>query len=160
MAAWSDVTSSAASFAQAVEEHFGRHRHHVLATLRRDGSPRVSGIEVTFGGGHLWLGMMPSSRKAADLRRDPRMALHSASVDPDETSGAWAGDAKLSGRAVEVAGEEERRAATAAIGDDARGADLFRIEVSEVLLVRVGEPADHLVLSLWRDGTVREFRRS
>lgn len=158
MGAWSEVAASAGPFAEQVEGFFRAHRHHVLATLRRDGSPRVSGIEVTFTAEQLWLGMMPDSRKAADLRRDPRMALHSASVDPDETSGAWAGDAKLSGRAVAVA-DDERRAAVAAIGAEASAAEVFRVDVREVLLVRVGEPADHLVLSLWRDGDVRQFVR-
>ena len=67
----------------------------MLATLRRDGSPRISGIEVTFADGQLWLGMMPDSRKALDLQRDPRFALHSAPLDADLKDG----DAKISGRA-------------------------------------------------------------
>jgi hypothetical protein len=47
----------------------------LLATLRADGSPRVSGLEPLFALGELWFGMMPESRKALDLLRDPRFAI-------------------------------------------------------------------------------------
>ena len=84
MANWSGVEAAAPELAARVRATMDAHKHKVLATLRRDGSPRVSGIEATFTDGELWLGMMPGSRKAADLRRDPRLALHSTSVDPTE----------------------------------------------------------------------------
>lgn len=72
--------------------------HH---TLWRDGSPRMSGIEVDISGGEVWLGSMPGAMKARDLLRDGRVALHSAAVDPEMTTG----DAKLAGRALEVTDE-------------------------------------------------------
>jgi hypothetical protein len=107
---------------------------------------------------------MPSSRKALDLRRDPRLALHSASVDPPDDPTTWSGDAKLAGRAVEVddpallrrlagAGEE-------ADGGDAERAHLFRVDITELVHTRVGDPADHLVIDLWREGQgLRQMRR-
>ncbi len=55
-----------------------QHQHKVIATLRRDGSPRVSGNELRFIDGEVWLGMMPGSVKALDLLRDPRVAVHGA----------------------------------------------------------------------------------
>ena len=102
MATWSEIEAAAPELAGRARAAFDAHKHKVLATLRRDGSPRISGIEATIADGELWLGMMPGSRKALDLRRDPRLALHSASVDPPDDPTAWTGDAKLSGRAVEV----------------------------------------------------------
>jgi len=63
---------------------FDAHKHKTLATLRKDGSPRISGIEVDFVDGDLWLGAMWQSRRALDLRRDPRFALHSATADDGE----------------------------------------------------------------------------
>jgi hypothetical protein len=138
----------------------------VLATLRRDGSPRVSGIEATFTDGELWLGMMPGSRKATDLRRDPRLALHSASVDPtEEDPSAWPGDAKVAGRAVEVDDPAllERLGASEEGGasEGGGGAHLFRVDLAEVVHTRVGEPADHLVIEVWREGTgLRRLRRA
>jgi hypothetical protein len=150
MASWSEIEAAAPELAARARATFDAHRHKVLATLRRDGWPRLSGIEASFTDGELWLGMMPGSRKALDLRRDPRLALHSASVDPPDDPNAWSGDAKLSGRAVEVEDPELLRQLGA--GDDADSAHLFRVDVTELVHVRVGDPADHLVIDLWQEG--------
>jgi hypothetical protein len=159
MARWADVEADAPEFAEEVRGIFDAHRHKALATLRRDGSPRISGIEATFHDGDLWLGMMDGSRKARDLLRDPRMALHSATVDPPSDPTAWAGDAKLTGRAVEITDPETFaafRAATASASDGGQeppsSFHLFRIEIGEAVLTRVGDPPDHLVIALWRQG--------
>src|ERR1700753_2225028 len=88
-------------FAQRVQALFDAHRHKTIATLRADGSPRISGIEVVFENGELVFGSMPRARKGDDLHRDPRFALHSATVDPVEgAEAAWPGEAKISGRAL------------------------------------------------------------
>jgi hypothetical protein len=150
MATWSEIEAAAPELAARARATFDAHRHKVLATVRRDGSPRLSGIEASFSDGELWLGMMPGSRKALDLRRDPRLALHSASVDPPDDPTAWTGDAKLSGRAVEVDDPELLRRLGA--GDDADSAHLFRVDVAELVHTRVGDPADHLVIDVWREG--------
>ena len=94
MATWDEFARSEPDFARLVQARFDSHKHKMMATLRKDGSPRISGIEATFADGQLWLGMMPGSRKALDLRRDPRLALHSASVDPEMPDG----DAKIAGQ--------------------------------------------------------------
>ena len=128
------------------------HAHKTIATLRRDGSPRISGTEILFADGDLWLGSMGHSVKALDLRRDPRFALHSGSVDPPE----WAGDAKLAGRVEEVTDPERKRAI---IGGEASvdSSHLFRADITELAVVRLGEPADHLVIETWHAG--RGIRR-
>jgi hypothetical protein len=149
MATWAEFSNQAPELAARAQAVFDAHTNKLLATLRRDGSPRISGIEATFADGELWLGMMPGSRKALDLRRDPRLALHSASPDPDDPA-SWPGDAKLSGRAVEV--DDPARLAKLGAGEDAGEAHLFRVEVTEVVHTRVGDPADHLVIELWQEG--------
>ena len=159
MASWSEVEAAAPELAARVRATMDAHKHKVLATLRRDGSPRVSGIEATFTDGELWLGMMPGSRKAMDLRRDPRLALHSASEDPpaDDPS-AWAGDAKMAGRAVEV--DDPALLERLGAGDQAGEAHLFRVDVDELVHTRVGDPADHLVIEVWQQGKgVRRLQR-
>jgi hypothetical protein len=150
MASWSEIETAAPELAARARATFDAHRHKLLATLRRDGSPRISGIEASFIDGELWLGMMPGSRKALDLRRDPRLALHSASMDPPDDPTDWPGDAKLAGRAVEVEDPELLRKLGA--GDDADSAHLFRVDVTELSHVHVGDPADHLVIDLWQEG--------
>jgi hypothetical protein len=148
MASWQEFTQAAPELAEAARALFDAHKHKLLATLRRDGSPRISGIETTFADGELWLGMMPGSRKALDLRRDPRLALHTASEDPPDDPTRWSGDAKLAGRAVEVRDPAllERH-----LGDQP-GAHLFRVDLTEVVHTRVGDPPDHLVIDLWQEG--------
>ena len=159
MASWSEVEAAAPELAARVRATMDAHKHKVLATLRRDGSPRVSGIEAEFTDGELWLGMMPGSRKAMDLRRDPRLALHSASVDPtEEDPSAWPGDAKVAGRAVEV---DDPALVERLAGEGGGGAHLFRVDLVEVVHTRVGEPADHLVIEVWREGMgLRRLRRA
>ena len=167
MATWAEIEAAAPELAARARASFDAHRHKLLATLRRDGSPRISGIEATFADGELWLGMMPGSRKALDLRRDPRLALHSASDDPPDDPTTWSGDAKLSGRAVEV--HDPALVARFTAGDEAGGeggagegdpAHLFRVDIGEVVHTRVGDPADHLVIELWREGEgIRQMRR-
>jgi Pyridoxamine 5'-phosphate oxidase len=163
MASWNEIESSAPELAARARAAFDAHKHKVLATLRRDGSPRISGIEASFDDGELWLGMMPGSRKALDLRRDPRLALHSASVDPPDDPTGWAGDAKLAGRAVEVddpALLERLGAGEQAEADPADRAHLFRVDITELVHTRVGDPADHLVIDLWQEGKgLRRMRR-
>ena len=81
-----------------MRDRLDAHTHKTLATLRRDGSPRISGIETAFRDGELWIGSMWQARKAHDLQRDPRFALHSGSDEPSD----WKGDAKLAGVAEEI----------------------------------------------------------
>lgn len=147
MATWLEVTAAAPEFAVTVQAIFDAHKHKVLATLRKDGSPRLSGMEATFNDGELWLGMMPRSLKALDLLRDPRLALHSATVDTELTLG----DAKLSGRAIEVTDPEAWKSVVEA-GPPTDDSHLFRVDILEISLIRVGDPADHLVIESWTPG--------
>jgi hypothetical protein len=95
--------------------------------LRGDGSPRISGIEATFEGGELVFSSMPNARKGADLRRDPRFALHGATVDPVEGSEAqWPGEAKIAGRATHVGPTTE--------GPDG---ELFYADITEVVRTKL-----------------------
>ena len=150
MVSWSRIATAEPAFATTVQEILDAHKHKTMATLRRDGSPRISGIEASIADGELWLGMMPDSRKALDLRRDPRIALHSASISPPEgEDSSWSGDAKLSGRAVEL-DQAEADAWLRAHGAPPGPGHVFKVDITEVTLTKVGDPADHLVIQLWR----------
>ncbi len=84
MASWGEVREQAAELAAAVEQRFRARKHCTIATLRADGSPRISGIEVEIADDQVRIGSMLGAVKARDLHRDPRFALHSATVDPSE----------------------------------------------------------------------------
>ncbi|TFV72917.1 pyridoxamine 5'-phosphate oxidase [Blastococcus sp. CT_GayMR19] len=150
MASFADVESEEPEFAARVRAAFDARAHKFLATLRADGSPRISGIEMSFVGGEPWLAGMPASVKFDDLRRDPRFALHSGSAEPD----VWSGDAKLSGRAVPVTGDAERAAfaGDAGIAPEHMGFELFRIDLEQVVLVALNAEKTALVISSWRPG--------
>ena len=134
MPAWRDFERAEPQFAERVRVLFDAHRHKTIATLRADGSPRISGIEAVFEDGELVFGSMPNARKGADLHRDPRFALHSATVDPVEGSEAqWPGEAKISGRAI----------AAAPIGHGGDG-DRFEADIAAVPMDEDGLQFDEL----------------
>jgi hypothetical protein len=141
MAWWEDFAAEQPELAERVKARFTAHRHSTLATLRQDGSPRISGTEVEFTEGGLWLGSMKGAVKALDLRRDPRFALHCLSEDPPEDPRSWPGDAKIAGLAHEVSRptkpDESHR---------------FRVELTEVVALRISESADHIVIETWHPG--------
>jgi hypothetical protein len=135
--AWREVERSAPEFADRVRGLFDSHRHKTLATLRADGSPRISGIECVFEAGELVFGSMANARKGADLRRDPRFALHSATVDPvDGREAEWPGEAKVAGRALPT-------------GDGNQDGDRFRAEITEVVHTHLNPEATLLVVEWW-----------
>jgi hypothetical protein len=141
---WSEVEAQAPELAALARGLLEAGKHKTLATLRRDGSPRISGSEAEIDDGELWFGSMWKAMKALDLLRDPRFALHSASDGAD-----WKGDAKLAGRAVEVTDE----AVKAARSPGQPGPwHLFHADITELVVVRLGDPADHLVIESWHEG--------
>jgi hypothetical protein len=157
MASWREITEQAPELAQAVRERLEAHRHKTLATLRRDGSPRISGTETKFAEGELWFGSMWRAVKALDLQRDPRFALHSGSDEPD----SWRGDAKVAGRAEEISDPAKVEAINRPGVEAPPGpSHLFRADLDEVVLVRLGDPPDHLVIETWHAGRgVRRIER-
>ncbi|PTL58930.1 pyridoxamine 5'-phosphate oxidase family protein [Paraconexibacter algicola] len=142
MPSWSTFADAAPALAQRARARLDAHVHKTLATVRADGSPRISGIETRWLEGDLFVGSMPGARKALDLRRDPRFALHSGSEDPP----AWPGDAKLAGVAHEVTDDEAVRLAILAGTPDA-DAHVFRLDLREVSTVHVED--DVLVVEVW-----------
>jgi hypothetical protein len=139
MAAWRQVEQAEPEFARRVRALFDAHRHKTIATVRADGAPRISGIEARFDDGELTFGSMPGARKGADLQRDPRFALHSATVDPVEGAEAqWPGEAKIAGRA-------------ALVGPTADGpeGDAFRADITEVVHTHLDQAATLLVVEWW-----------
>ncbi|MCK7624895.1 pyridoxamine 5'-phosphate oxidase family protein [Streptomyces sp. RS10V-4] len=145
----------APELARAVRARFGAYRHHILATLRRDGAPRLSGLEADFRYGELWLGMMIGSRKALDLRRDPRFALH---ANPGGGTDPGAGDVRIAGQAVEVT-DSGLKARYAADVEPPEPFHLYRAEVTEV--VRTSVEAPFMKVESWRPGRpLRTIRRT
>jgi hypothetical protein len=148
MASWNDFETAAPGLAGLARGFWDAFTHKTVATIRADGGPRISGNESAVVAGEVWLAGMPGARRFADLRRDPRVAVHSGSPNPE----TWRGDTKLTGRAV-PATPAELVAHQQATGSEGGGEyELFRIDLESVTVVRLGEPADHLLVETWRAG--------
>ena len=98
MSTWAEFEAQAPDFAARVKAVFDAGTNKTLATLRADGSPRISGTELVIADGAVSLGMMPGSKKLADVMRDDRVAIHSPTIEPPTDVAQWVGDAKLAGR--------------------------------------------------------------
>jgi hypothetical protein len=157
MPTWTEFEAAAPALALTVRERLDAHKHKTLATLRRDGSPRISGTETAYADGDLWIGSMWQARKAHDLQRDPRFALHTGSDDPP----AWTGDAKLSGVVEEITDPERVRAINGAAGAPPGPSHLFRLDLREVSAVGLDEKGKELVIDVWTpEAGVRTIRRA
>ena len=83
---WKTLESQAPDMAE-----FSRTRLHnkvaYLATVRKDGSPRVHPFTPIIGEGHFFVFMEPTSPKGNDLQRDARFAIHCSVTDNSGESG-------------------------------------------------------------------------
>ena len=144
MATWSEFETAAPELAATVRDRLDAHKHKTIATVRRDGSPRISGTESQLIDGELWIGSMWRARKAIDLQRDPRYALHSGSDEPDD----WQGDAKVAGVVEEITDEarvRELNGEAAANGPS----HLFRLDIREASVVTLNDARNGIVVRWW-----------
>lgn len=121
MPSWAEFEAAQPDFAARVRRLMQSRKHLTMATLRRDGSPRISGTEVEFAGGQLRIGSMPNAVKARDLLRDGRVAIHGPTTDPPvDDPGGWVGEAKIAGWAIAMESEG--------------GAHAFAIDIDEAVV--------------------------
>jgi hypothetical protein len=144
MATWAEFEAAEPEFASRMRALMASRKHLTMATLRRDGSPRISGTEVELAGGQLQIGSMRNAVKALDLRRDPRVAIHGPTEDPPAGEPAgWNGEAKVAGMAIEV--------------ESGSVAHRFLIDIREAVITRLNEGGNRLVIESWKPG--RGYRR-
>ena len=155
LASWAELAAEASEFAEVIQGRLSASEHHVLATLRADGSPRVNGTNLLFEGEDLVIGCMPGTRRAADLRRDPRCAIHTA---PDLAS-MPDGDARIECEAQELSRESVRvildrlqaeaksSSETAEDGSAPSEGEFFSLQIKSVSHVQV--QGDRLLITSW-----------
>ncbi|HET7467582.1 MAG TPA: pyridoxamine 5'-phosphate oxidase family protein [Candidatus Dormibacteraeota bacterium] len=143
MASWGEFEADQPEFARRARRLLTSRKHLTMATLRRDGSPRISGTEIQLVDGELRIGSMLGAVKAMDLRRDARVAIHGPTNDPAK-GGTWRGEAKVAGRAVEI---------------PANDSHAFRIDILEVVITRLGGKG--LLIESWSpEGGYRSMDRA
>lgn len=155
MASWGDIEAAEPDFAARARQLLEAGRHRTIATLRADGSPRISGIECEFADGQLRFGSMTGARKGADLRRDPRFALHGPTFHPVEgAESEWPGEAKVAGRAVPAG------AVSTGEDDGAPDGEMFLADIHEVVVTHLNDAGDQLVIEWWTtDGGYQQLSR-
>lgn len=145
MTSWGEIERREPVLAARVRGVFDRYVHKTMATLRKDGSPRISATEVDFFAGEAWIGSMGQARKTLDLWRDPRVAIHSGTADPEDIDGA--GDAKITGRVVAVTNPALIAMVAGLVSPGP--VHLFRLDVDEIVATDVGDPEDYMVVDYW-----------
>lgn len=144
MASWHEFERAEPQFAERVRRLFDAGRHKTIATLRADGSPRISGMECEFADGELRFGSMTGARKGADLHRDPRFALHGPTFHPEEgKEREWPGEAKIAGRAVPAGPITTDETAEAPDGES------FVADITQVVVTGLNDEATMLVVESW-----------
>lgn len=144
MPSWRVIEQAKPLFAGRVRSLFEAGRHKTIATLRADGSPRISGIECEFREGDLVFGSMAGARKGIDLKRDPRFAVHGPTFHPLEgREDEWPGEAKIAGRATTPG--------VSTIGDVGEQSDgeMFVADITEVVITSLNVDAGRLVIESW-----------
>lgn len=154
MPSWSEFDSAAPGIAAIFRRrHTATKNLCLLATLRADGSPRICPLEPRFFAGQLWLVGMPGTRKFADLARDPRFCLHTATVDTQVSDG----DAKLWGTVRNVQDPQLHAAFAgdlfAETGFDLRGKRFDTFYGADITSASAVEIVDgHLDITVWKVG--------
>lgn len=134
MASWAEFEAARPDFARRARKLLTTRKHLTMASLRRDGSPRISGTEIQFEDGELRIGSMAGALKAKDLLRDGRIAIHGPTHEPT-AGGRWRGEAKIAGRAISM--------------DSPDGGHRFRIDLDEVVITHLNPARDRLVIEAW-----------
>jgi hypothetical protein len=145
MASWSEFAAAAPALAERVKTRFDAHKHKTMATIRKDGGPRISGTETRFEDGELFIGSMWQALKARDLQRDPRFAIHSATIDPEAPG--WS-EAKIAGTAHEIVERGEVLQRNGEAANDGQS-HLFRLDLNEVSAVYLNDEKTKLLIEVW-----------
>lgn len=131
----------------------------LVATVRRDGTPRLSPVEPLVMDGDLWLSMMWRSMKARDLLRDPRVLVHGIVTNRDGGDGEF--KVRGTARAEDDAAIQRRYADTVAreLGWHPRPGcfHLFSIDIAAVTVIRYNSDTGDQYVASWPPG--REYVR-
>ncbi len=126
-----------------------------LASVRRDGGPRLHPFCPILAAGRLFAAIPPSSPKGWDLRRDPRCVIHALPGPEDD-------ELCIRARAVEVTSDAATRAlvrsavAASQVGgmiETVSNDPLFELDLEQVDVATwldIGQPGTRAVRRQWR----------
>jgi hypothetical protein len=127
-----------------------------LATVRRDGGPRLHPFCPIIADGRLFAAIPRRSPKGWDLRRDPRCVIHAALGPADDelciraiASEVTADDATTTAAVRAVVA----RSGVGGMIESVRSEPIFEFDVEQVDVawwVDIGQPGTHAVRDQWR----------
>jgi Pyridoxamine 5'-phosphate oxidase len=126
----------------------------LVGTVRTDGTARISPVEPLLWKGELWLSMGWHTRKALDLRRDPRVLVHSIVTSRHGTGGEF----KVRGTALEEPDLDVQngfaREVVTQLGwsPEVGKFHLFRIGIEDVSYVRWDDATNDQFVTRWPVG--------
>jgi len=131
----------------------------LVATIRRDGTPRISPVEPFVLDGSLWLSMMWQSKKAADLLRDPRILVHSVVTGPHTDEGEFKIRGTASAEQDPAVQQRYADAVAAPLGwsPEPGRFHLFAVSISEVTFIGYDDATGDQHVAMWPPA--REFVR-
>jgi Pyridoxamine 5'-phosphate oxidase len=149
---WSEFSEAAPELAHLFRERLDKTDLALIGTIRKDGTTRISPLEIDIFEDHLLLGMMWRSKKALDLIRDPRCLVHTVVSDKDGSEG----EVKLRGRASDVTdkGLRERSAQHTFDTTGWRPEEpyhLFSLDIEDAAYIKYSPNNDQTVKT-WRAG--------
>ncbi len=148
MATWAEFRDAAPEIAALGLKQFEKFHIAYLATVRKDGSPRVHPISPIITEGRLYVATAPTSPKRLDQVRDGRYVIHALPGKDDA-------EFLIRGRAQRVTDDETRAAVTEAAGHTVRADDwIFEYDVEEAMMgywENVGQLDTRPVRQFWRE---------
>jgi hypothetical protein len=131
----------------------------LVATLRQDGTARISPVEPLIMDGDLWLSMLWQSAKAGDLLRDPRILVHGIVMSRDGGDGEF--KVRGTARAEDDSAVQRRYAdtVTATLGWNPQPGrfHLFAVDIAQVSFLRYDDATGDQFVTMWPPS--REFVR-
>ena len=149
---WQQLAAAEPEMAKLLRSLLGWIPIAYIASVKRDGSPRLHPFCPIFAGDGMYIAVRPFSNKRHDLRRDGRFAMHALPGKRDD-------EFYMTGRARLVEDDAERQAVVAGAGhtvhpDD----DVFELRAAYVMTAhweKMGKPDTHAVRQEWRTEPVR-----
>jgi len=125
---WARFAAAAPAIAAAAERLFRAFTIGYLATVRRDGAPRVHPVTVTLAGDGLYVLVLRHTPKAGDLRRDGRFALHAFPHSP--TADGWHDEEVMIGGTAALVTDREVSERVERVHNDTAPPDALLFELS------------------------------
>ncbi|HET7017028.1 MAG TPA: pyridoxamine 5'-phosphate oxidase family protein [Streptosporangiaceae bacterium] len=156
---WSDIEKAQPRLAKLAHDRLISPGVVLVATVRSDGTPRLSPVEPLILDGDLWLSMMWHSAKALDLLRDPRVLVHNVITSRSGTDGEFKvrGTASHEDQPAIQRRYADTAAATLGWNPEPGRFHLFAVDIEHTAVISYDEPTGDQHVATWPP--TREFIR-